>query len=121
MKVQLSVDGQLTGLAALADSGGPASLSFASCALSGRRPGVAGRLMNWPSLVVIDAPLRTVANTSSANIAAACLVAAPLYSATAPYQPPSELGSRPPSSPRAKCASTAAAPRMFCRWLPSSV
>src|SRR5215813_1851810 len=125
MKLQVTVDGQSTGApaeaAALTDTGALTSPSLTSCQRSGRTPGVAARVMTWPSPVVIDAPLRIVANASSANMAAARLVAAPLYSATAPYHPPSELGSRPPSSPRAKCASTAAAPRMFCRWLVSSL
>src|SRR5258708_28524113 len=125
MKVQLSVDGQSTGelaeAAALTDTGPLTSPSLTSCERSGRTPGIAASVMTWPPPVVIDAPLRIVANASSANIAAACLVAAPLYSATAPYHPPSELGSRPRSSPRAKCAGTAAAPRMFCRWLVSSI
>ncbi len=45
---------------------------------AGRTPGVAGTRMYWPSEVTSEAPVRSVANTSSANSSAVCSMVSPL-------------------------------------------
>ena len=77
--------------------------------------------MTCPSVVVRDAPLRSVAYTSSANCPGCLRRGGPLYSATAPYQPPSEAGRTPPAQAPGVSASTAAAPRTFCHSLSFTV
>src|SRR6266536_3206566 len=75
--------------------------SLARPARFGRRPRDAGRSIACPSVVIAEVPLRSVANTSSAKERADDVFVAPLYSATAAYQPPSADGNAPPVSFRA--------------------
>ena len=79
----------------------------------GFSPGDDGRSRTCPSAVVSDAPLRSVAYTSSANCPRCLCGDGTAYSATAPYQSSSEADTRRPQAPGYR-ASSAAAPRMFC-------